>query len=181
MTFMILDNGIQLHVELDTNYTTPIWSGRCDSGLVIKAPSNYPQIVNGIVAASAALASALPAKIPSDSSQSDCGFDWYVCGASNPSGCHPVTATATPYLPSVVARVNPAAPKTSYILEMNVSVTLAVQVMTQDFDKHSGISDDSCDPSVSFQPFFLFSLFQHYLALSTPLRGFLPCGCDCTQ
>jgi hypothetical protein len=155
MTFMILGDGIQIHLMMTTNYTTPIWSGLCDSGLVIKNPENYPQIINAVTAASVSLQASLQAMVPSSSSTTGCGFDWYVYGAGA-SGSAPVVATVTPYPAGMVSTPNPANPQNSYILSINVSITVKVQVSTQTNDEHSGISDDSCDFVVSFHIVLLF-------------------------
>jgi hypothetical protein len=127
---LIVADGINVSMQMNTSFTTPVWAGACAGGLIVKDPQQYPQILSALFNASAQLEQVVAAGIPTESQFVTCGLSYFVCGGNDTINglCDPPVVTISPQNQSLVARANPASPKDSYIVTMNVSVTMKVQM-----------------------------------------------------
>ena len=145
--FRIVSDGVNVSLMTTTNFTTPVWAGACAGGIVIAHPDEYPQIKWALHNASAELEGTIGQSFPSTSSFPSCGVSYFACGGTGAVGwCIPPTVTITPQDSTFVARANPASPHNSFIMMINVSASVQVQVGVQPCAK---VSSNNCDCAVS--------------------------------
>ena len=133
VSFLIVNDGVNVSLQTVTNFTTPVWAGACAGGIVIANPNEYPQIKWAINNASTTLTSSLASGIPSTGNFPGCGVGYFVCGGDGgaPSFCQPPYVNVQPDEGSFQLHANPASPTNSYIATMNVHVDMKVQVGVQ--------------------------------------------------